>query len=206
MKFKNKNILVYGMSISGEWATKLLLKLRANVFLFDDDLEKLKAKNFRNCFIVNSLDESLIKEFDAIVVSPSIPKDNNVIIWAKQQNIKVFSELEFASQFCKKIVAVTGTNGKTTTVQLITAILRKKYKAYACGNIGYPLSKAVLEKKKGIFVAEVSSFMLENCETFSPHVATVLNIEPDHLVRHKTMEEYTKTKLNILKNLKQIRI
>ena len=112
------------------------------------------------------------------------------------------SELEFASMFCKNYVAITGTNGKTTTTELVTDILNKKYKAVACGNIGYPLSRAVLEKKNYIKVIEVSSFMLEHANKFSPHVATILNISPDHLIRHKTMENYTALKKSIFKNLK----
>ena len=203
MKLKNKNILVYGMSISGEWAAKLLLKLKASVYLYDDDIEKVKSKGLKNCFIVNSLNESLVAEFDAIIVSPSIEKENSVILWAKKHAVKVYSEVEFAGLFCKKMVAVTGTNGKTTTVELITAILKQKYRAVACGNIGYPLSRAVIEHKNSIKVVEVSSFMLENCQTFSPHVATVLNVQADHLVRHKTMQEYKTLKLSLLKNLKQ---
>ena len=202
MNFKQKNVLVYGMSVSGEWVSKLLLKLKANVFLYDDNRQKLKCKNIENCYLVQELNDNLISQFDFIIVSPSIEKDNKFLLSAKRQNIKIFSEIEFAGQFCKKMVAVTGTNGKTTTVELISAILNKKYKAIACGNIGYPLSRAVLEKKHYIKVVEVSSFMLENADTFSPHVATVLNIEPDHLIRHKTMEEYTKLKYSIFKNIK----
>ena len=106
--------------------------------------------------------------------------------------------------FCKNFVAITGTNGKTTTTQIITALLQTKYKAIACGNIGFPLSRAVLEAKNSIKVVEVSSFMLENAETFSPHVATITNIEADHLVRHKTMENYTLLKESIFKNLSNI--
>lgn len=202
MKFKNKNVLVYGMSISGEWASKLLLKLKANVFLYDDNKEKLKTKPITKCYLINELNANLICQFDYIILSPSIEKDNPYVVIARQNNIKIFSELEFASLFCKKLVSVTGTNGKTTTVQLITALLSKKYKAVACGNIGKPLSEAVLNNKKYIKVAEVSSFMLENAQLFCPHVSTILNIEPDHLVRHKTMEEYSKLKHNIYSNLK----
>ncbi len=199
--FKNKNCLVYGMSISGEWASKLLVKLKANVFLYDDNLEKLKTKPIKSCYVLNTLNEKLISQFDYIIVSPSIEKDNEFLLLANKNNIPILSEIELASKFCKKLVAITGTNGKTTTVELLTNILKKRYKAIACGNIGYPLSRAVLENKKQIFVCEVSSFMLENCQTFSPHVATILNIEPDHLIRHKTMDEYTKLKYNIFKNL-----
>ena len=202
MNIKNKNVLVYGLSSSGEWATKLLLKLKANIFLYDDNLDKLKTRSFKNCFLIQELNENLISQFDFLIVSPSIEKENKYLLLAKKLDKKIYSELEFASLFAKNIVAVTGTNGKTTTVELITAILNKKYKAIACGNIGYPMSRAVLEKKRYIKVAEVSSFMLENADSFSPHVATVLNIEPDHLIRHKTMEEYSSLKLSIFKNLK----
>ena len=203
MKFKHKNVLVYGMSISGEWVAKLLRKCNANVFLFDDNIEVVNKKKIKNCYVLEELNENLIEQFDFLVVSPSIEKDNKHLLFAKRLNKKIYSELEFASQFCKKFVAVTGTNGKTTTTKMITSLLQTKHKAIACGNIGYPLSRAVLESKKSIKVVEVSSFMLENAETFSPQVATITNIEPDHLIRHKTMEEYSNLKKSIFKNLKQ---
>ena len=202
MKFKNLNVLVYGLSMSGEWASRLLINKRANVFLYDDNFEILKSKTIKNCFMLNSLNENLIEQFDLIIVSPSIPLDNEFLVKANERNITIMSELEFASMFCKNYVAITGTNGKTTTTELVTDILNKKYKAVACGNIGYPLSRAVLEKKNYIKVIEVSSFMLEHANKFSPHVATILNIFPDHLIRHKTMENYTALKKSIFKNLK----
>lgn len=202
MVVKHKNVLVYGLSVSGEWVAKLLRKLKANVFLFDDNAEVLNHKKIKKCYVLNELNENLISQFDFIVVSPSIEKDNKYLQLTRKCGIKIFSELEFASLFCKKLVAVTGTNGKTTTVQIITTLLQSKHKAIACGNIGYPLSRAVLESKKNIKVVEVSSFMLENAETFSPHIATITNIEPDHLIRHKTMEEYSKIKMNIFNNIK----
>lgn len=200
MNFKHKNVLVYGLSVSGESVAKLLLKNKANVFLFDDNKEILKNKTIKNAYILNVLNKNLIAQFDFLVVSPSIEKDNIYLKMSNELNIKIYSEVEFAALFCKDFVAVTGTNGKTTTVQLITALLKKK-KAVACGNIGYPLSRAVLENKKSVKVVEVSSFMLENAQTFSPKVATILNIEPDHLIRHKSFNEYKNVKLNILKNL-----
>ena len=202
MLFKHKNVLVYGMSISGEWVAKFLKKRKANVFLFDDNLEVLSKKKIKDCYVLNEVNENLIEQFDFLVVSPSIEKDNQLLLIARKLKKKIYSELEFASLFCKKLVAVTGTNGKTTTVKIITALLQTKHKAIACGNIGYPLSRAVLESKRSVKVAEVSSFMLENAEDFSPHVATITNIEPDHLIRHKTMDEYSKLKTSIFKNLK----
>ena len=202
MLFKYKNVLVYGMSLSGEWVSKLLKKKKANVYLYDDNTEILNKKKIKNCYVLNELNENLIEQFDFLVVSPSIDKDNQFLQIANRLNNKIYSELEFASLFCKKLVAVTGTNGKTTTVKIITELLQSKYKAIACGNIGFPLSRAVLESKRSIKVAEVSSFMLEHAEKFSPHIATITNIEPDHMIRHKTMQEYSNLKNSIFKNLK----
>lgn len=197
---KNKNVLVYGLSVSGEWAAKLLVKKKANVFLFDDNAEVLAKKNIKNCYVLKELNENYISQFDFIVVSPSIDKENTHIKTAEKYGIKVYSEIEFASWFASKIVAVTGTNGKTTTVKLITELLQSKKKAIACGNIGFPLSRAVIESKKSIKVAEVSSFMLEHIYKFKPQVATITNIEQDHLIRHKTMEEYSNLKKKIFQN------
>lgn len=202
MKLKNKKVLVYGLSTSGKWVSQILIKQKATVFLYDDDLTKLRNKNLKNCYLVQELSEDMIADLDFLIVSPSIEKDNKFLMLAKKHNKKIFSELEFSSLYCKKLVAITGTNGKTTTTELIARLINTKHKAVACGNIGYSLSQAVIEKKNHLKVAEVSSFMLENAETFSPHIATVLNIEPDHLIRHKTMEEYTNLKLSIFKNLK----
>lgn len=202
MKLKNKKVLVYGLSASGEWASRLLVKHKANVFLYDDDEQKLRSRRLKNCFVLQEITENVISDLDFIVVSPAIEKDNKNMQLADKHGILIMSEVEFASHFAKKFVAITGTNGKTTTVELIEAILSEKYKAIACGNTGYPLSRAVLENKNYIKVVEVSSFMLEHASTFAPHVATILNIEPDHLIRHKTMAEYTKLKFNIFKNLK----
>ncbi len=202
MKVKNKNVLVYGMSSSGEWVSKLLLKLKANVYLYDDDCAKLKNRPFQNCFLVNALNETQIIEFDFIVVSPAVEKDNEYLVLARNHSIRIFSEVEFASQFCKDFIAITGTNGKTTTVELVARILNEKTKTIACGNNGYPLSRAVLNNKSELKVVEVSSFMLENSLDFSPHAVSILNIEPDHLIRHKTMIEYTNLKMSIFKNLK----
>lgn len=200
MKFKNKNVLVYGYSVSGEWATKLLLKLKAKVFIYDDDLDKLAT--IHNCFRTQILNDEIIENLDIIIVSPSIEKDNIYLDIAKKHGVIILSELELASMFTpkNKLIAITGTNGKTTTTELVTKILKEKYKAVSCGNIGYPITRAYLEHKNDIKVVEVSSFMLENAKTFSPHVATILNVRPDHLIRHESMQEYTKLKLSIFKN------
>lgn len=198
MKIKNKNVLIYGMSVSGEWAMCLAKKHKAIVFVYDDN-EDVLNKNYPNAFVVRELTESIIKELDLIVVSPSI--ENEKLDAFIKQNKQIMSELEFASNFTKNIIAITGTNGKTTTTSITQKILSKKKKTVACGNIGYPLSRAVLEHKRAIKVTEVSSFMLEHSTTFCPTVATLLNIHDDHLIRHKTMHEYSEIKLSIFKNL-----
>ena len=202
MQIKYKNVLVYGVSVSGEWVAKLLRKKKANVFLYDDNLDNLNRVKISNCYILNKINENTIEQIDFMIVSPSIEIDNQYIQIANRLNKKIYSELEFASLFCKNLVAITGTNGKTTTTKIITALLQSKYKAIACGNIGYPLSRAVLESKKSIKVVEVSSFMLEHADSFTPHVATITNIEADHLIRHKTMQTYSALKKGIYKNLK----
>ena len=200
MKIKNKNVLVYGMSCSGVWASRLLVKYKANVFIYDDNPNKLVG-DYKNCFIVKEIDEKLMSGLDFLVVSPSIQPDNIVIQLAKSLKKPVLSEIELASYFSKNYIAITGTNGKTTTVQLIEAMFKTTKKAIACGNIGYSFSQAVLENKKAIHIVEVSSFMLENIDKFSPHVATILNIAQDHLIRHKTMQNYASIKHKIYKNL-----
>ena len=118
MNVKHKNFLVYGMSVSGEWVAKLLAKKKANVFLFDDDYQTLKNKTIKDCYVLNELNENFILQFDYIVVSPSIERDNEYLRIAREGKIKIFSEVELASKFCKNYVAVTGTNGKTTTVKI----------------------------------------------------------------------------------------
>lgn len=203
MKIKNKNILVYGMSVSGEWAVKLLNKKGANVYVFDDNKDIIKTKSLINCFLVQSIDTQTAKMFDYVILSPSIELTNPNLQILESAGVTICSEVEFAAKFAKNLLAVTGTNGKTTTVELITAILNKKYNAVACGNIGYTLSQAVLENKNAIKVVEVSSFMLEHAKTFHPYIATILNIEPDHLIRHKTFEEYYNVKCNLFSNLTQ---
>ena len=200
MIVRKKKVLVYGMSRSGVWVTKLLQKKRAKVYIYDDNNVQV-MKNHKDCYMINNLTEELISSMDMLVVSPSIELDNPYLVKARYHDIPILSELELAASFVKNCVAVTGTNGKTTTVELIAKILSKQYMAVACGNNGYPMSRAVLEKKRGLFVAEVSSFMLEHANSFSPHVATVLNIEPDHLIRHRTIDCYRALKMSIFKNL-----
>ena len=137
---------------------------------------------------------------DTLVISPGVPIDAPIVKAAKEKEIPVTGEMEMASTLLQgTLVAVTGTNGKTTTVSLLGAIFEAAGKvAHMCGNIGYPLSAAVLESKYDhVVVAEVSSFQLETTQTFHPLSAAVLNVTEDHLNRHGTMAVYTGLKRHI---------
>lgn len=148
-----------------------------------------------------------VLQADIIIKSPGISSDMPVIKSAKKQEIPVISELDFAFKFIKpkKIIAVTGTNGKTTTTTLIYKIIKKMHKnTVVAGNIGYPLSSVVKKiDGKTILVLEVSSYQLEDSPFFRPDISVSLNITPDHLKHHKTMKNYIKAKSNIFINQKK---
>lgn len=141
---------------------------------------------------------------DVLVVSPGVPQDSEVITKAISENKQVISELEVASWFCRgKIIAVTGTNGKTTTTTLIGKIFEDAgFNAFVCGNIGKAFSEVADEITENDFaVIEVSSFQLDNIESFKPDAAVLLNITPDHLDRYNgSFEKYTQSKLRIIEN------
>lgn len=175
--------------------------------------EYLNGKNIDCCF-VNEKDLSLIndnkKNFDFVfdgvtyvIVSPGVKLDKNIKIYLKKKNIALFGELEFAcSKINNDIIAVTGTNGKTTTVSLIHYLLKFYSDGVLLGgNIGIPVT-SLIDKIKGeeLLVLECSSFQLESVKTFRPHIAVVLNISEDHLNRHNTMSEYIRCKYKITKN------
>ena len=147
--------------------------------------------------------EPFIKDSDYLVLSPGVRQDIEPLKWAKAAGIEVMGEIEFAYRLCPcPIVAVTGSNGKTTTVHLIRDILHKAgRRAVLCGNVGSPFSKHVLDlQPDDIAVLEISSFQLESTITFKPHVAVWLNFSQNHLDRHKNLQEYFQTKAKIFAN------
>lgn len=194
-------IAILGFGKSGKSVLDALLeKKQDEVFVFDDS--KLPEKP--NFFGGESAKLFFEMDFDLVVVSPGIPKHHPFIKYAKEKNMNIISELEFGFRLAKcKIIAVTGTNGKSTTVKLIYNILKKSgKKALMCGNYGLPLTKAAkVSSLLDYLVVEVSSFQLEFIDTFKPYIAIILNITQDHLSWHGSFEEYTKTKLKIAKNL-----
>lgn len=199
MKLKNKQILVYGLGASGRAVIKILQKEHAFLSFYDDSIEYYDYVGFER----NPQD----KKYDLVIVSPGIKVLGNTLLQHfKEKNIPIISELDFAYLRAKgKIIAITGTNGKTTTCMLTNKILHQAgIKSFLCGNIGLPFS-AVCDKttKDSVVVCEVSNFQLETSKFFRADVTCILNIKPDHLDRHGSFEEYKKTKLKLIENLKK---
>lgn len=207
MEFYNKNVLVCGIARSGICASLMLKKLGANVTIQDlkseEDIEQIDTlkENNINLYLGKNPSNELIDTMDLMVVSPGLPTDLDFVKYASEK-IPVISEIELAYLVCKApIIAITGTNGKTTTTSLLGHILKTYKKTYVAGNIGVPFSYYALDIEKDSVVAlELSSFQLETIKTFKPIIASVLNITEDHLNRHKTMVNYIKAKEKIFEN------
>ena len=209
MEFKNKTILVLGAGISGIAVAGILKNKGATVILNDakpaqkikKDLTSLERSGIS--LVLGRQDDSLLAGVDYLVVSPGISINLPLIQTARARSIAVMSEIEVAYRLCRApIVAITGTNGKTTTTTLIGDMLRTTGREIVVGgNIGTALSKEVENlASDGLVVAEISSFQLEGIIDFRPKIAAVLNLTPDHLDRHHSMECYKKTKENIFRN------
>ena len=218
MDIKGKKVLVFGSGISGVAASQLLLEEGAKVLLYDGN-EKLDADEIRKTIykglsehtktvgsvevILGVLPESVLDTLSLTVMSPGVPTDLPVVDQMRRKQIPIWGEIELAYVYGKgDILAITGTNGKTTTTALLGEIM-KAYKkhTYVVGNIGNPYTSVALTiPEDSVTVAEMSSFQLETVHTFAPKVSAILNITPDHLNRHHTMEAYIEAKENIAKN------
>ncbi|MDR1689458.1 MAG: UDP-N-acetylmuramoyl-L-alanine--D-glutamate ligase [Clostridiales bacterium] len=210
MDLTGKNVCVCGMARSGIAAAKLAKKAGAAVTVTDSKSEeKLKAEHeILSSLNITALcgknpDDFLLSNTDLMIISPGLPYNLPFIQSALNKKITVLPEIEFASLFCEaKIAAITGTNGKTTTTALVGEIMKKLHpKSMALGNIGTAFSEYAQDIPGGAFaVLEMSSFQLEAAQNFKPDVAAVIQVTPDHLDRHKTMENYTKIKAKIFEN------
>ena len=209
MKFEKKNVLVVGMARSGVAAAQLLRASGAVVTVNDSKTEEelgqqlspLEGLQLERRFGCGAAE--LLEGKDCLVISPGIPDTTPFVVKAKEMGIYVIGELELAAQMSAgTLIAVTGTNGKTTTVSLLGEIFANSGKVtHVVGNIGYPFSLAALiSRKEDILVCEVSSFQMETADTFHPHVALLTNITEDHLNRHGTMEIYTAMKMRMFRN------
>lgn len=211
MEVKGKKVLVFGSGISGIGAVRLLEKQEAEVILYDGN-EKLDKDKIRRQLEVNTelqiitgaFPEELLKEIDMTILSPGVPTDLPVIFKMHEKGIPVIGEVELAYEYGKgDILAITGTNGKTTTTTLLGQIM-KKFRpgdVFVVGNIGNPYTVAAGHMtESSVAVAEMSSFQLESIKSFRPNVSAILNYTPDHLNRHHTMEAYISAKENIARN------
>lgn len=210
MDFKDKKVLVFGSGISGIGACELLEKSGATVILFDGN-EKLHEEAIRMKLpsaskaqiLIGQISDEQLKELDLVVLSPGVPTDLPVVEKMKAAGIRIWGEVELAYENAKgDVLAITGTNGKTTTTSLLGEIMKCwKESVYVVGNIGNPYTQAAPKMtEESVTVAEISSFQLETIDQFHPKVSAILNITPDHLNRHHTMENYVKAKQDITKN------
>lgn len=211
MRVTDKNITVLGAGRSGISAAILLSQQKAHVLVSDSNAQN-KTHDLIQIFNEHGIDyefgqhSAKILKSDFVILSPGIPTSSAIVQLLYERDIPVYSEIEVASWFADSpIIAVTGSNGKTTTTSLIADMLNKSgIPAVACGNIGHSFSQAVytaiVSETKPLYVAEVSSFQLETTQSFHPKVAVILNITPDHLDRYDTFLDYTLTKCKILLN------
>ncbi len=210
MNLEGKKFLVFGTGISGIAAAKLLVRQGCPVILYDGN-EKMTESEIRQKsdelketeIILGALPEHVIHACDIAVLSPGVPTDLPVVDAMRRQGMEIWGEIELAYAFEKgRVLAITGTNGKTTTTSLLGAIMQHAVsKVKIVGNIGIPYTSVVSDTDKdSVTVAEISSFQLETIHNFCPEISAVLNITPDHLNRHHTMENYQKAKMQITIN------
>ena len=210
MILKGKNVLVFGAGISGIAAAEVLRDQGAAVRLADgQDRSHIKAKDELGAIegkvelALGCQDESLLAATELLILSPGISIHHPLVKAAQSRDIPVWSEIELAGRLCQApILAVTGTNGKTTTTTLLGEMMHTTFaEVVTGGNIGTALSKEVQHvTPAGRVVAEISSFQLEGIHTFHPHIAVILNLTPDHIDRHGSFEGYGAAKEKIFAN------
>ncbi len=212
-EIRDKNVLVVGSGLSGVGAVHLLLQVGAHPVLLEEN-EKLTEEEVRNRLAEEDRRATRIlcgkladtdltgTAYAAVVPSPGVPLDTPAFARVKDAGIPVWSEIELAFRFAAgRLIAITGTNGKTTTTTLVGEIVRAAFgdeRTHVVGNIGYSYAEAaLLTDEQSVTVAEISSFQLEAVDEFHADVSAILNLTPDHLNRHHTMEEYVRCKENI---------
>ena len=199
MFLKNKNITVVGAGRTGIETSNFLVSRQASVTLVDIKSRVELEKNIHSLLPkVRTLFEcsEIPISSDLIVLSPGVDIHASFLEGARKRGVQIISEIELASRFTKTpIIAVTGTNGKSTVTTLIGDILRQAGKKVAVGgNLGTPFIALLEQEPVDYFILEISTFQLEGIKTFRPDIAIILNITPDHLDRHKTVEEYVNLK------------
>ena len=214
MDLSGKKVLVVGLARSGMAAIRVLKKLGAEVTLSEskkkDDIKEIGFLNENNVEIVGQDMSVFERDFDFVVKNPGVPYRSPMMQKLQERNIPVITEIELAYQVAKPqhYIAITGTNGKTTTSTLTYEILRRAFpgKAHLCGNIGIPLCEIVMEnglmEEGGHYIAlEISNFQLVNIDKFRPKVATIINLTPDHIDFMGSLDNYYKSKTEVYRNM-----
>ncbi len=212
MDVKSQKFFVLGVSKSGVGAAEFILKKGGECYFY----EELKSQKILQAIesltslggkrVEEDRAEEVISIIDVLILSPGAPINHRLAVIAKQKGKRIISEFEFGIlQFTPTTVAVTGTNGKTTTVTLIDSMLRECGRnSVLVGNVGVPITTKVQDcNMDSTLVTEVSSFQLEGVNAFCPHISCVLNVSPDHLERHYTMDNYIFLKKRIFKNQRE---
>lgn len=214
MDLSGKKVLVVGLARSGMAAIRVLKKLGAEVILSEskkkEDIKEIGFLNENNVEIVGQDMSVFERDFDFVVKNPGVPYRSPMMQKLQERNIPVITEIELAYQVAKPqhYIAITGTNGKTTTSTLTYEILRRAFpgKAHLCGNIGIPLCEIVMEnglmEEGGHYIAlEISNFQLVNIDKFRPEVATIINLTPDHIDFMGSLDNYYKSKTEVYRNM-----
>lgn len=214
MDLSGKKVLVVGLARSGMAAIRVLKKLGAEVTLSEskkkEDIKEIGFLNENNVEIVGQDMAVFERDFDFVVKNPGVPYRSPMMQKLQERNIPVITEIELAYQVAKPqhYIAITGTNGKTTTSTLTYEILRRAFpgKAHLCGNIGIPLCEIVMEnglmEEGGHYIAlEISNFQLVNIDKFRPEVATIINLTPDHIDFMGSLDNYYKSKTEVYRNM-----
>ena len=214
MRLKDKKVIVAGTGKSGIGSAALLEKNGALPVIYDGneqtDKEAVKkligeklGHDSKAQLYLGAFPKEIVSDAQLAVLSPGIPADADFVVYMKEQGIPIWGEVELAYRFAKgRVIAITGTNGKTTTTSLVGQIMQEYYSSvYIVGNIGNPYTDAAPDMTEDtVSVAEISSFQLETIEAFHPQVSAILNITPDHLNRHHTMENYAAAKEAVTRN------
>jgi len=205
--WSNTKVSVLGAGKSGIAATNLALSIGAHV-LMSEHGDSVNIPTTRNLDVETGGHSDKVLDADVIIISPGISDKIDVVQKCTKLKIPIVSEIEFSSWFTTSpILAITGSNGKTTTTSLLHEMVKNAgHNAMLGGNIGIPFSQNVYEErdsaqKNTVHILELSSFQLEHIELFSPHISCILNISPDHMNRYDSTNDYLKAKLNIAKNL-----
>lgn len=211
-ELKDKRILVVGLGKTGVSLAKFLHATGAQVTVTDHKSKpelSAQLELLGDLPIKFELGNHSPKTFlaqDLVILSPGVPSNLKIFDYARSQGIKITGEFEFACQFIKEpIIAVTGTNGKTTTARLMEAFLSESgVKVWVGGSMGVPMTEYLRQPEKAqIVITEVSSYMLETCESFNPQNIVFMNLAENHLERHRSMEEYVNAKRRIFRNTNQ---